>query len=193
MSLPPSSAPTATGWSDSYRAGFAPAEEWRLSRRTFAERLHAATRRRGGSGVRGLDLSHRRTVVAPGHDTAEMPARCMALDGVDEASRSTGPKDSAWGAAWTTTDGTDERERGAARFVRHRRRSPTWPRSGSRFHHGVESAPVAWVGGAVGSAAVSWKSRGYWSRRCHVAVLLECGDHAGTKCSKGPVAGRRHR
>ena len=31
MSLPPSSAPTATGWSDSCRAGFAPAEEWHLS------------------------------------------------------------------------------------------------------------------------------------------------------------------
>ena len=30
MSLPPSSAPTATGWSDSCRAGFAPAEKWRL-------------------------------------------------------------------------------------------------------------------------------------------------------------------
>ena len=30
MSLPPSFAPTATGWSDSCRAGFAPAEEWRL-------------------------------------------------------------------------------------------------------------------------------------------------------------------
>jgi len=30
MSLPPSSAPTATGWSDSCRAGFAPAEEQRL-------------------------------------------------------------------------------------------------------------------------------------------------------------------
>ena len=34
MALPPSSAPTATGWSDSCRAGFAPAEEWRLPRRT---------------------------------------------------------------------------------------------------------------------------------------------------------------
>ena len=34
MSLPPSSAPTATGWSDSCRAGFAPVEEWRLPRRT---------------------------------------------------------------------------------------------------------------------------------------------------------------
>ena len=33
-SLPPSSAPTATGWSDSCRAGFAPAVEWRLPRRT---------------------------------------------------------------------------------------------------------------------------------------------------------------
>ena len=30
MALPPSSAPTATGWSDSCRAGFAPAEEWCL-------------------------------------------------------------------------------------------------------------------------------------------------------------------
>ena len=30
MSLPPSSAPTATGWSDSCRAGFAPAEKRRL-------------------------------------------------------------------------------------------------------------------------------------------------------------------
>ena len=30
MSLPPSTAPIATGWSDSCRAGFAPAEEWRL-------------------------------------------------------------------------------------------------------------------------------------------------------------------
>ena len=37
MSLPPSSAPTATGWSDSCRAGFAPAEGWRLSRRTLSE------------------------------------------------------------------------------------------------------------------------------------------------------------
>ena len=31
MSLPPSSAPIATGWSDPCRAGFAPAEGWRLS------------------------------------------------------------------------------------------------------------------------------------------------------------------
>ena len=38
MSLPPSSAPTATGWSDSCRAGFAPAGEWRLSRRTKIQR-----------------------------------------------------------------------------------------------------------------------------------------------------------
>ena len=30
ISLPPSSAPSATGWSDSCRAGFAPAGEWRL-------------------------------------------------------------------------------------------------------------------------------------------------------------------
>ena len=38
-SLPPSSAPTATGWSDSCRAGFAPAEEWRLS--TAHVKMHA--------------------------------------------------------------------------------------------------------------------------------------------------------
>lgn len=30
ISLPPSSAPIATGWNDSCRTGFAPAEEWRL-------------------------------------------------------------------------------------------------------------------------------------------------------------------
>ena len=39
MSLPPSSAPTVTGWSDSCRAGFAPAEDWRLSRRTVQRQL----------------------------------------------------------------------------------------------------------------------------------------------------------
>ena len=39
MSLPPSSAPTVTGWSDSCRAGFAPAEEWRL----FAAHCSAST------------------------------------------------------------------------------------------------------------------------------------------------------
>ena len=46
MSLPPSSAPTATGWSDSCRAGFAPAEEWRLvtahrKRRSYPAELKA--------------------------------------------------------------------------------------------------------------------------------------------------------
>ena len=50
MSLPPSSAPTATGWSDSCRAGFAPAEEWRLvtahrkyALRVVKQRLHQAS------------------------------------------------------------------------------------------------------------------------------------------------------
>ena len=43
MSLPPSSAPTATGWSDSCRAGFAPAREWRLTRRTQKTVLSLAT------------------------------------------------------------------------------------------------------------------------------------------------------
>ena len=55
MSLPPSSAPTATGWSDSCRAGFAPAEEWRLSRRTRrphypTQGLHCA----GGAGAQPM-------------------------------------------------------------------------------------------------------------------------------------------
>ena len=49
MSLPPSSAPTATGWSDSCRAGFAPAEEWRLSRRT-----ETSVRMAAGYGIRSL-------------------------------------------------------------------------------------------------------------------------------------------
>ncbi len=39
MSLPPSSAPTVTGWSDSCRAGFAPAEDWHL----FAAHCSAST------------------------------------------------------------------------------------------------------------------------------------------------------
>ena len=43
MSLPPSSAPTATGWSDSCRAGFAPAEEWRLFTAHTENRVKAAT------------------------------------------------------------------------------------------------------------------------------------------------------
>ena len=41
MLLPPPSAPTATGWSDSCRAGFAPTEEWRLSRGTLKYTLRA--------------------------------------------------------------------------------------------------------------------------------------------------------
>ena len=40
MSLPPSTAPTATGWSDSCRAGFAPAEEWRLCTAHCNNRVH---------------------------------------------------------------------------------------------------------------------------------------------------------
>ena len=43
MSLPPSSAPTATGWNDSCRAGFAPAEEWRLVTAHCMIRAKAAT------------------------------------------------------------------------------------------------------------------------------------------------------
>ena len=43
MLLPPPSAPIATGWSDICRAGFAPAEEWRLLT-AHVEILHKAGR-----------------------------------------------------------------------------------------------------------------------------------------------------
>ena len=43
MSLPPSSAPTASGWSDSCRAGFAPAGEWRLSTAHYQTHLARST------------------------------------------------------------------------------------------------------------------------------------------------------
>ena len=43
MSLPPSSAPTATGWCDSCRAGFAPAEEWHLVTAHGIMRLSASS------------------------------------------------------------------------------------------------------------------------------------------------------
>ena len=46
MSLPPPSAPTATGWSDSCRAGFAPAEDWRLARRTDRYKVATCTQAR---------------------------------------------------------------------------------------------------------------------------------------------------
>ena len=49
ISLPPSSAPTATGWSDSCRAGFAPAEEWHLTRRTATGCYVWTPRRRCGA------------------------------------------------------------------------------------------------------------------------------------------------
>ena len=62
MSLPPSSAPIATGWSDSCRAGFAPAEEWRLStahhvafvRFTILHRLVVPRSRRSGCSRRRI-------------------------------------------------------------------------------------------------------------------------------------------
>ena len=41
-SLPPSPAPTATGWRDSCRAGFAPAEEWRLGTAHGKDGLNAS-------------------------------------------------------------------------------------------------------------------------------------------------------
>ena len=46
MSLPPSSAPIATGWSDSCRAGFAPAGGWRLTTAHHVGRVSVADRGR---------------------------------------------------------------------------------------------------------------------------------------------------
>ena len=50
MSLPPPSAPTVTGWSDSCRAGFAPAEEQRL----FTAHVESTT---GGGGGRRMGVA----------------------------------------------------------------------------------------------------------------------------------------
>ena len=62
MLLPPPSAPTATGWSDSCRAGFAPAEEWRLL--TAHVKMYAGSPRRGlPQGSRGTPTGAAR--VAP--------------------------------------------------------------------------------------------------------------------------------
>ena len=57
MSLPPSSAPTASGWSDSCRAGFAPAREWRLSTAHYQAQLATAGRRKPGSRRPRNDVS----------------------------------------------------------------------------------------------------------------------------------------
>ena len=66
MSLPPSSAPTATGWSDSCRAGFAPAEEWRLSRRTRIPRLSDPRANTAAARVEGERApTGRRALVGP--------------------------------------------------------------------------------------------------------------------------------
>ena len=54
MSLPPSSAPTATGWGDRCRAGFAPAEEQRLVTAHTERPLLDAGRAALGQPVRGL-------------------------------------------------------------------------------------------------------------------------------------------
>ena len=74
MSLHPSSGPTATGWSDSCRAGFAPAEEWRLVTAHGKCRLTSFDIRAGleidGTEIETLDLrsqapiSHRIDVPA---------------------------------------------------------------------------------------------------------------------------------
>ena len=60
MSLPPSSAPTATGWSDSCRAGFAPAEKWRLF--TAHAKNHSKRRRPSSHSLLTLPSSPRKSL-----------------------------------------------------------------------------------------------------------------------------------
>ena len=75
MSLPPSSAPTATGWSDSCRAGFAPAEERRLFTAHRHGLLGPAFPRRGRLRARS-SARPRKTEVAgagvSGHRTPQL-------------------------------------------------------------------------------------------------------------------------
>ena len=71
MSLPPSSAPTATGWNDSCRAGFAPAEEWRLSTAHAICNLYECF----GDVVASVDIEHNEfvtiTLKNSAHDAAD--------------------------------------------------------------------------------------------------------------------------
>ena len=55
MLLPPPSAPTATGWSDNCRAGFAPAEEWRLLTAHVVIHAKCCDLGDGGLGIAGQD------------------------------------------------------------------------------------------------------------------------------------------
>ena len=131
MSLPPSSAPTATGWSDSCRAGFAPAEEWRLSRRTRSNALARRAR-------------------APRRDAGRLPrraARCRSrplerLDGgrpgvvPREARRSASPGQQTYGPGARQEPADRRRLRGwAGATVRS-----VGPRGCAR--HLLPSAPV---------------------------------------------------
>ena len=97
MSLPPSSAPTATGWSDSCRAGFAPAEEWRL----FTAHL-----------IKGVMLPSGTKAVAPGEsDAAIQESPCHPLsrvvvrgvaDTILALPRSSNPTSCSWPSTYST-------------------------------------------------------------------------------------------
>ena len=95
MSLPPSSAPTATGWSDSCRAGFAPAGEWRLSRRTEYNELQGALKRgRAAASRLGHTLTRwKRRAYAPNTAATAFCKQCRAtaLVNLEHASNAYGP------------------------------------------------------------------------------------------------------
>ena len=82
MSLPPSSAPTATGWSDSCRAGSAPAEEWRLGTAHVESGAGAPTLGSGGDSdtfAPGLNPAPIVTFPAPALRTRRADFRHRAL------------------------------------------------------------------------------------------------------------------
>ena len=106
MSLPPSSAPTATGWSDSCRAGFAPAEGWRLSRQTELDQVafDRAFDGQGALAVVHVDLAaQRRSVLLEGDD----PGLLAGLRVRDRAARRR--------SRWTAHEGRRRRGRRQAR------------------------------------------------------------------------------
>ncbi len=81
MSLPPSSAPTATGWSDSCRAGFAPAEEWRL---VTAHRIEGIVRD-ANTEARILACRSYRLFIRVGRHGQDLGGRCMQSSQAEHA------------------------------------------------------------------------------------------------------------
>ena len=82
MSLPPPSAPTVTGWSDSCRAGFAPAEEQRLFTAHCSASTTFAGRVASSEDVTGLPQDDRTDGVPAASD--EFPTERFILSPVGQ-------------------------------------------------------------------------------------------------------------